>query len=114
MREDDLVRLRHMLDAARDATSFAENRRRQDLLEDRMLTLALVRSIEIIGEAGSRVSDESRHEIADIPWRAIVAMRNRLIHAYFDVDLDVAWSTVHSDLPPLISRLERALHEDER
>lgn len=103
-----------MLDAANEATAFAANRGRKDLEKDRMLTLALVRSIEIIGEAGARVSEAGRREIPEIPWRDIVSMRNRLIHAYFDVDLDVVWSTVRNDLPPLISTLEIALQRDER
>lgn len=103
-----------MLDAARDALSFVVGREREDLDTDRMLALALVRSIEIIGEAGSRVSPEGRTEIPAIPWAEIVAMRNRLIHAYFDVDLDIVWETVKNDLPPLVSTLDRVLDGQEQ
>lgn len=85
MREDDLVRDRHMLDASGDAVNFAAAKEREDLDSDRMLVLALVKSIEIVGEAGTRVSPQGRAEIPDVPWQEIVAMRNRLIHAYFDV-----------------------------
>lgn len=98
-----------MLDAADEATVFAANRGRKDLEEDRMLTLALVRSIKIIGEAGARVSEAGRREILEIPWHDIIPMRNRLIHAYFDVDPDVVWATVRNDLPPLTIALRRAL-----
>ena len=73
-----------MIDAARSATDFVAGRARQDLDSDPMLRFALVRAIEIIGEASTMPS---------IPWPALVAMRNRLIHAYFDVDLDVLWKT---------------------
>jgi uncharacterized protein with HEPN domain len=111
MRADDSIRLRHMLDAARDALSFVVGREREDLDRDRMLALALVRSIEIIGEAGARVSAEGRTEVPGIPWAEIIAMRNRLIHAYFDVDLDIVWETVKNDLPPLVATLERILAE---
>lgn len=76
-----------------------------------MLTLALVRSIEIIGEAGANVSGAGRAGAPNVPWREIVAMRNRLIHAYFDVNLDILWKTVESDLPPLVSILRRVLAE---
>ncbi|CAN5605015.1 DUF86 domain-containing protein [soil metagenome] len=100
-----------MLDAAEEATSFIEGKTRADLEENRMLTLALVRSIEIIGEAGANVSGAGRAETPKIPWRQIVAMRNRLIHAYFDVNLDILWETVESDLPPLTSTLRRVLAE---
>ncbi|MDQ5853427.1 MAG: DUF86 domain-containing protein [Chloroflexota bacterium] len=71
-----------MRDAAREAISFASGRSRGDLATSRMLVLALVKSIEIIGEAASRVSAEARAEVPAIPWQQMVAMRNRLIHAY--------------------------------
>ena len=109
MRRDDLVRLRHMLDAAREALSFTAGRGRADLDANRMLVLSLVKSIEIVGEAASRVTVETRQEYPAIPWADVVAMRNRLIHAYFDVDLDRVWDTVVSDLPPLIAQLDAIL-----
>jgi uncharacterized protein with HEPN domain len=98
-----------MLDAAEEAVGFVSRRRREDLDADRMLALALTRLSEIIGEAGARVSREGRTEVPDIPWREIVAMRNRLIHACFDVDLDAVWRTIKDDLPPLIATLRNAL-----
>lgn len=100
-----------MLDSVEEAVSFAAGKRRDDLDADRMLALALVKSIEIVGEAGARISEEGRNELPNVPWREIVAMRNRLIHAYFDVDLDVVWRTVEEDLPSLITRLKDALSE---
>ena len=111
MREDDRVRLRHMLDAAREALSFVAARERGDLETDRMLVLALVKSIEIIGEAGARVSEKGRDAAPDVPWLEIVAMRNRLVHAYFDVNPNVVWETVRQDLPPLVAALQEALNE---
>ena len=109
MRRDDRIRLQHMLDAARDALSFAEGRQREDLDEDRQLVLAVVKCVEIIDEAASQVSPDSRTELAALPWPKIVAMRHHLVHAYYDVDLDIVWSTVEQDLPPLTDALERAL-----
>jgi uncharacterized protein with HEPN domain len=106
MRENDLIRIRHMLDAARDAVSFHAGRSREDLLADRVLRLALVKCIEIIGEAASKVADETQAAHPEIPWGDIVGMRNRLIHVYFDVDLDRLCDTITVDLPPLISALE--------
>ena len=111
MRENDRVRLHHMLDAACEALGFAAGRHRRDLDTDRMLVLALVKSIEIIGEAGARVSIEGRDATPEVPWPEIVGMRNRLVHAYFDVDLDVVWKTVRHDLPPLVEALQAALEE---
>ena len=98
-----------MIEAAREAQDFARGHVRSDLDSNRMLALALVRLIEIIGEAASRVSEETRAHVPNIPWTFVVAMRNRLIHGYFDIDLDRVWDTVSDDLPPLIVAVEAAL-----
>jgi len=109
MHRTDAVRLRHMLDSAREAQGFLSDRVRDDLNRDRMLLLSLVKSIEILGEAASRVSPEARAECPNLPWTDIVAMRNRLIHAYFDINRDIVWHTVTEELPPLITELEKII-----
>lgn len=109
MRKDDVIRLRHMLDAAQEACSFAVGRVREDLDIDRQLTLSLVKDIEIVGEAASRISADCRSAYPEIPWQDIVAMRNRLIHGYFDIDLDIVWRTVIEELPSLIAVLDHIL-----
>lgn len=113
MRRDDWVRLRHMMDAARDAKSFIHGRRRSDLDDDRMLVLSLVKSLEIVGEAAARVSRETQMEAPQIPWADIVGMRNRLIHGYYEVDLDRVWDTIQDDLSPLMAALEELLASTE-
>ena len=85
---EDAVRLHHMLDAAQEACSFVQGKGRSDLDTDRKLVLSLVRLVEVIGEASGQVSKELQAAHPEIPWPAIVGMRNRLIHAYFDIDLD--------------------------
>ena len=107
MTRHDEIRLRHMIEAAREAISFARGRIRGDLETDRQLVLSLVKDIEIVGEAAAQITESTRTELADIPWTEIVAMRNRLVHAYFSINLDVVWQTVQEDLPTLISTLER-------
>lgn len=110
--KDDRVRLQHMLDAAKKATRLSAGRERQALDdEDDPLADALVRLISVIGEAANRVSSDTCSELAGIPWPDVVGMRNRLIHAYFDVNLDILWATVQDSLPPLIQALESALAE---
>lgn len=111
MHKDDAIRLRHMLEAARDALSFVAGKTREDLSGDRMLALSLVKSIEIIGEAAGKVSSVCKTQFDEIPWPDIIAMRNRLIHAYFDVNLDVVWQTVVQELPQLVAELEKALSQ---
>jgi uncharacterized protein with HEPN domain len=98
-----------MRDAALEAVEFGRGCKPDDLARDRVLTLALVRCIEIIGEAASRVSDAVRSQHPEIPWVEIVGMRNRLVHAYFDVDLERVCDTLALDLPPLIVQLEQML-----
>lgn len=109
MQRPDRIRLRHMLEAARDAQAFVAAKSREDLDTDRMLQFALVRAIEIVGEAASQVSRESREQLPTFPWREVVGMRNRLIHAYFNIDLDILWNTATGDLAMLIHEIERAL-----
>lgn len=105
MLRNDAIRLRHMLDAAQEALAFATGRTRSDLNDSRMLVLSLVKAIEIIGEAAFRVSPATRVELQDIPWDAIIGMRHRLVHAYFDINLDILWRTVTDELPALVDVL---------
>jgi uncharacterized protein with HEPN domain len=109
MRRDDGTRIQHMLDHAREATRLVRNRTRSDLDSDRMLNLALVRLMEVIGEAAARVSPELRASHAGIPWLTITGLRNRLIHGYDSVDFDVLWQILQDDLPPLIAQLEKVI-----
>ena len=103
----DRVRLRHMVDAMEAAARFAQGRSRADLDRDEMLRFALVRAVEVVGEAAGRLSPEAQAALPDVPWREIVAMRNRLVHAYFDINLDILWNTVTQALPPLLAQLSR-------
>ena len=107
--EADIVRLRHMNDAALEALEFAKDRDRNDLDTDRMLCRAIVHDIELVGEAASKVSLETQEQYPALPWANIISMRNRLIHGYFDIDLDRVWDTIVDDLPPLVAELQRIL-----
>lgn len=108
---DDRTRLRHMLDAAREARLFISGKTRESLDSERMLALSLVRLIEIIGEAASKVSREKQAATPQIQWAQIIAIGNRLIHAYFEIDLDIVWKTANEDLDPLVAELEKLLGE---
>lgn len=106
------IALLHMLDAAREVIGMADGKTRTDLDSDRKLNLAIVRLLEIVGEAANRVPITEREVLKDIPWPDIVGLRNRLIHGYDDIDLDIVWQVVSGDLPPLISQLETAVSTD--
>ena len=106
---DPQVRLRHMLDYAREAITMMTGKTRADLDTDRILGLATLRCLEIIGEAASRIPESVRQQHPQITWAQIIGMRNRLVHGYDLVDYDIIWNTVTEDLPPLIAELEKIL-----
>jgi uncharacterized protein with HEPN domain len=108
-RRDDTVPLRHMLDHAREAVALVQGRTRADLDSDRTVTLALTRLVEIVGEAANRVSDATQRQHASLPRREIIGMRNRIIHGYDSVDLNILWDVIEGDLPPLIEDLTAIL-----
>jgi uncharacterized protein with HEPN domain len=105
----EIILLKHMLDAANEAMEFARNRQREHLDTDRQLLHSLVRCLEIVGEAASKMPQHLRIKYNRIPWENIIGMRNRLIHAYFDVNSDIVWKTVQSELPELHSEITRIL-----
>jgi uncharacterized protein with HEPN domain len=100
-----------MRDYAREAVALSKGRTREDLDADRTLNLALVRLLEIVGEAANRVPAEDRTRYPQIPWPQIVGLRHRLIHAYDQVDLDILWEILTRHLPILATELEKILEE---
>ena len=105
MTQPDEVRIRHMIEAGDRAVGFAAGRSRSDLDPDEMLRFALVKLVEIVGEAAKQVSDETRIRYPAVAWAEASRMRDRLVHHYFDINLDVLWSTITEDLPPLLEAL---------
>jgi uncharacterized protein with HEPN domain len=105
MRPDDEVRIRHLLDAGSKALVYSAGKTRDDLSEDEVLRLALTKLVEIVGEAAKQVSAETRAEYPSVPWSAAARMRDRLVHHYFDIDLDVLWATITDDIPALLTAL---------
>ncbi len=118
MENRDIAPLKHMLDSTKAILSFSKGKRRTSLEKDRLLRSAILREFEIIGEAANRVSEKTKRQFPDIPWKALTGMRNRLIHAYFDVDHDIIWKTVREYLPSFQKQLEQIInsfdqHKDE-
>ena len=107
--EQDIVRLRHMRDAAKKIVEYTDSIQRDDLDKDEKLALALVRLLEIVGEAAKTVSPDFRRKHPQIPWREIAGTRDRLIHGYYDIDFDIVWQIVSDDIPPLITAIENIL-----
>jgi uncharacterized protein with HEPN domain len=130
MQEADRVRIKHMLDAVYEISNFTQEITKVEFEKDRKLHLSVVRLLEIIGEAASKVSPEIQSEYNQIPWigeaaskvspeiqseynqipwYSIIGMRNRLIHGYLDIDLDIVWETIKTDIPDLINDLEKII-----
>ena len=97
-----------MADAIDAALRFVKDRARADLDTDEMLLFALVRAVEVVGEAAAKVSPQGR-EAVNLPWAAVIGMRNRLVHAYFDINRDILWTTVRESLPQLRRTIGPAL-----
>ena len=106
-RHDVAVSLRQMRDYAREALEMVHGQVRADLDTDRKLNLALIRLLEILGEAATRVPPEDRTKYPQIPWSQLISLRNRLIHGYDQVDFDILWQIVTQDLPALDGELEQ-------
>ena len=109
---DDNTRLNHILDAASKAVRFTRAKKRSDLDTDEILGLAMVRLMEIIGEAANGISEGLQEKYPEIAWRQMAGMRNRLIHGYFEVDMDIVWQTVKKELPPLIRQVKKVMEKE--
>lgn len=107
----DRVRLLHMLEAARQAVSFVQGQTRDCLDQNVLIRRAVLHCVQEIGEAASRVSPDGRAFASSLPWNQIVGMRHRLVHVYFDVDLDLVWEVLVRDLPRLIPLIAAIVEE---
>ena len=101
MKKEDSVYIKHILDAISAIESFSDGKDYQQLIKDKLFQDVLIRELEVIGEAAKHLSEEFKSEIADIPWKDIAGMRDRLIHYYFGIDLEEVWKTVLKDVPQL-------------
>ena len=111
---DATISLCQMLDYSREAVGMMQGQVRADLDTDRKLNLALVRLLEILGEAANRVPPSDRAKYPQIPWPQLVSLRNRLIHGYDQVDFDILWQILTQDLPALTSELEKIVPRSAR
>ncbi|HEY2810024.1 MAG TPA: DUF86 domain-containing protein [Rhabdochlamydiaceae bacterium] len=109
MESKDIVRLKHMLDSAEAILSFVKGKTRKSLDKDRLLLSAILRELEIIGEAANKISDKTKKQFHYFPWKELIGMKNRLIHAYFDVDHDIIWKTVREYLPAFQKQLKETI-----
>lgn len=101
-----------MLDAAREIGSLTADMSREGFTSDRVVSLAVIRLLEVLGEAANSVSEDLRARHGAVPWGRMISMRNRLIHGYYDLNLDIIWSTVSGDIPPLVRALAEVIRAE--
>ncbi|MBI2941318.1 MAG: DUF86 domain-containing protein [Chloroflexi bacterium] len=109
MRRDDTVYLRHILDAINQIQDYTSGISSEQFLQYRMLQDAVVRQLEIVGEAARNLSESFRQAHHELPWAEIISMRNRMIHAYFNVNLVIVWEVVQQEVPGLGRQVKRCL-----
>ncbi|MXZ13827.1 MAG: DUF86 domain-containing protein [Candidatus Dadabacteria bacterium] len=114
MQRDEVAYLLDMLHAAQDVEEFASDLTFHQFEESRLHQNAILKSIEVIGEATTHITEETRLAHAEIPWQKIVGMRNHLVHGYFQIDLEQVWNTVQQDIPSLIHILKLLVLQKEK
>ena len=114
MQSKDRIRVQHILDEAAEACHYLEDITFDEFIKEGKTVRAVIRCIEVIGEAASRISMEFRRDHPDVPWQKTIGMRNRLIHVYFDIDYHIIWQTVKENLPPLIELLQLIINNNKK
>ena len=111
MKKDESVYLRHILDAFVQIEFYMDDVSHEEFLQNRLLQDGVIRQLEVMGEAARNLSDDLRNEYPQIPWRQMIGLRNRMAHAYFNVDLQIVWEIVRGDIPDLKEKIKRILNE---
>lgn len=106
---EDRIRLTHMVESASRAVRISSGLTAASLAADEVRMLAVVKSIEVIGEASTKISEATQQRLPAIDWQGVRQMRNRMIHGYDTIDPARVWDALSIDVPPLIVEIEQAL-----
>jgi len=114
MKKNNLVYLKHVLDAISQIAKYTKNISYKDFVSNQMIQDAVIRQVEIIGEATKNLSKKIKEKYKDIPWRKMAGMRDKLVHGYFGVDLEAVWEAVEKDIPALRKRIKSIIGKEEK
>jgi uncharacterized protein with HEPN domain len=114
MKKDSIVYLKHIMDAVRRIEKYLDDVTCEEFLENELVQAAVIREIEIVGEAAKRLPVDFRNKHPDMPWRKMAGMRDKLVHDYMGVDIDAVWDTVDRDIPQLKKKLSAIIAVEER
>ncbi|MDZ4677592.1 MAG: DUF86 domain-containing protein [Oligoflexia bacterium] len=106
------LRIHDILDGIKDIKSFIADRTREQFSADKKTYLAVIRSLEVIGEAAHHTPDAIKKKYPEIPWRKIKDFRNVLVHQYFGIDNDIIWKTINDELLSLVQVFEKILSQE--
>ena len=109
MKKDDTVYLRHIIDAFLQIERYTNGVTYEEFLSNSLLQDAVIRQLEVMGEAARNLSADLQNEYPAIPWRQMISLRNRMIHAYFNVNIQIIWEIIQGDIPNLKKDMMRVL-----
>mgnify|MGYP001569625111 CR=1 FL=1 len=105
-KKEDSIFIRHILDSINAIEEFSKNLSKEKLESDRLRQSAIVREIEVIGEASKNISADFKNQHNEIPWKGIIGTRDKMIHHYFGINLDVVWEIIRENIPDLKKKLQ--------
>lgn len=107
----DKQRLQHIIEAISEIESYTQNVKLEEFLANSMMRFASVKQVEIIGEAASIITKETKNRFSDVEWSKIVGMRNVLVHEYFGIDAELVWQVIIEDIPILKSKIQQVINQ---
>lgn len=109
---EDIPYIQHIMNAIVDIESFTKNLTKDKFLKDKLRQSAVVRQLEIIGEAVKNISGKTRKKYTEIKWKDIAGMRDKITHHYFGINLETVWKTIKEDLPILKKQIKDILEKE--
>jgi len=112
MKKDNLAFVKHIRDSIDKISLYTQNISQDTFINNTMIQDAVLRQIEVIGEASRNISEDFMEKYQDVPWKRMIGMRNKVIHDYFGVNLSIVWSAVKNEIPPLKSFIDKIIVDE--